>query len=87
MEVIWNLAVRSSVDANETPLVIAYVANFWKEEQQQMDSLAGVAPSWKNIKRAQRLTQSGRKSDVECKGKSQPDWIFTNPKFKHKSVA
>ena len=41
-----------------------------------MDSLAGVAPGWKDINRAQRLTQMGQKSIVECKGKSQPDWVI-----------
>ena len=40
-----------------------------------MDSLAGVAPCRKDIDRAQRLTQVGQKSIVECKGKSQPDWV------------
>ncbi len=56
-----------------------------------MDSLAGVAPRRKDIENrrrntfsdvelyidgAQRLTQMGQKSIVECKGKSQPDWVI-----------
>ena len=54
-----------------------------------MDSLAGVAPRRKDsenqivqysdvvlyIDGAQWLTQVGQKSAVECKGKSQPDWV------------
>lgn len=40
-----------------------------------MDSLAGVAPCRKDIDRAQWLTQVGQKSTVECKSKSQPDWV------------
>ena len=53
-----------------------------------MDSLAGVAPRRKDnenqrfsdivlyIDGAQRLTQVGQKSIVECKDKSQPDWAI-----------
>lgn len=43
-------------------------------EHLQVDSLAGVAHHRNGIDGALWLTQSGQKSDVECKGKSQPNW-------------
>ncbi len=43
--------------------------------QQLMDSLAGVAHCRNNIDSAQWLAQAGQESAVECKGKSQPDWL------------
>ncbi len=52
-----------------------------------MDSLAGVAPRRKNIDGAQWLAQSGQKSDVECKGKSWPDWTLDKKGFRHESAA
>ncbi len=70
-------------------------------EHQQVDSLAGVAPRWKDIQfctiqsrlqadlyisGAQWLAQSGQKSDVECKSKSQPDWIQDKDESKNESL-
>ena len=52
-----------------------------------MDSLAGVALRRNDIDGAQWLTQAGQKSAVECKGKSQPDWISTKTNFKNESLA
>lgn len=58
-----------------------------KERQQQVDSLAGAARGWNDINRAQRLTQAGQKSAVECKGKSQPDCVFNNKRRKEEILA
>ena len=58
-----------------------------QEEQQQTDSLAGVAPRWKDISGAQWLAQAGQKSAVECKGKSQPDWIHNKIESRQEIVA
>ena len=72
------------VVANVTPLFEIYVANFARKT-----AIAGqfgwggtlLKRFWvlKNaqlyINSAQRLAQLGQKSSVECKGKSQPDWI------------
>ena len=71
-----NLIFGLSVDANVTPLFKIYVAYFFREGHRQLDSLAGVAHCWKDINSAQWLAQLGQKSSVECKGKSQPDWIL-----------
>ena len=51
-----------------------------------MDSLAGVALRRKDIDGALRLAQTGQKSVVECKSKSQPDWIYNKRKFKDESL-
>ena len=51
-----------------------------------MDSLAGVAPRRKDIDGAQWLAHLGQKSRVECKSKSQPDWIYTKIKFSNESL-
>ena len=52
-----------------------------------MGSLAGVVRRRKDIDGAQWLAHSGQKSEVECKGKSQPDWNFNSKNPKHENVA
>ena len=39
------------------------------------------------ISGAPRLAQSGQKSDVECKGKSQPDWDSNVTSLRNESLA
>ena len=52
-----------------------------------MGSFAGVVDRRKDIDGAQRLAHSGQKSEVECKGKSQPDCDFNKINRKRESVA
>ena len=59
--------VRFCVGANVTPLIQFCDANLIIQEQLLVDSLAGVALRRKNNDGAQRLAQSGQKSDGECK--------------------
>ena len=49
--------------------------------------MAGVAPRRNGIDGAQWLAHSGQKSEVECKGKSQPDLDINKMHPKHESVA
>ena len=51
-----------------------------------VDSLAGVALRRKDIDGAQWLTQTGRKSVVECKSISQPDWTDNKDQSKDESL-
>ena len=52
-----------------------------------MGSLAGVVRRRKGIDGAQRLAQLGQKSNVECKGKSQPYLDINKMYPNHESVA
>ena len=52
-----------------------------------MGSSAGVVRRRKCIDGAQWLAHSGQKSEVECKGKSQPDLDFNTINPKRESVA
>ena len=69
-----------------TPLFEIYVALLEKGHR-LVDSLAGVALCRKFIDRAQRLTQAGQKSAVECKGKSQPNWNFNKINLSMETLA
>ena len=55
--------------------------------QQLAGSLAGAAPRRKNICGAQRQAHPGRKSGVECKGKSLSDCALNSKKRRNESWA
>ncbi len=64
-------------------LFIAYSTR----EHLQVDSLAGVAHHRNGIDGAPWLAQSGQKSDVECKGKSQLNWDHNKTDPSRETVA
>ena len=60
------------------PFATVFLTSASALKQRLVGSLAGAARPRKNIKGALRLAQAGQKSAVECKGKSQPDWILNS---------
>ena len=73
MGAVWSKVARFCGGNNVTPFFKFYAA-YSNRGPLLVDSLAGVARRWKDINGAQRLTQPGQKSGVECKSKSQPNW-------------
>ena len=55
--------------------------------QQLAGSLAGAAPGRKDIDRAQRQAHPGRKSGVECKGKSLSNCFLKSKESRSESWA
>ncbi|PIU75585.1 hypothetical protein COS75_03545 [Candidatus Pacearchaeota archaeon CG06_land_8_20_14_3_00_35_12] len=58
-----------------------------EKKQWLVGSLAGAAPSRKDIERAQRQAHPGQKSGVECKGKCLSDCIPNKKECKLERVA
>ena len=58
------------------PSVTVFLTGASALRQRLVGSSAGAARPRKDIEGALRLAQTGQKPVVECKGKSQPDWIL-----------
>lgn len=74
-------------EAKGVRLPFDYYIAYFTREHLQVDSLAGVAHHRNGIDGAQWLTQSGQKSDVECKGKSQLNWDHNKTDPSRETVA